>query len=206
MWMAPDVPGYAEVRDCERRFATEIGSAFMTGPDLSGVIQQTQSSGAMDAMAKEMSQLQGVPVLQIMRMGMMVNGQPLAAASEAPLPDAGDGPGPGVDLRDQVTKTSENTVQQTAAQELGQRVRGALGANLSSTIAGFGFGRKKKQAVTQEPAAATPASQNTTSAPEAVVLVESRTELGNFSQQVDPSLMEVPPGYKLVPTPQLKQN
>src|SRR5438270_4205571 len=34
MWMAPDVPGYAEVRDFERRFAIETGSTLITGPDL----------------------------------------------------------------------------------------------------------------------------------------------------------------------------
>lgn len=208
MWLAPDVPGYAEVRDFERRFAIEMGSTFTTGPDLTGLVQQAQSSEAMKAMAKEMSQIQGVPVLQVMRMGMTTNGQPLAAASEAPLPDSNSESSVRDALGAQVAKTSEESAQQTAAQEASQRVRGALGSSLGSAIGGFGgFSRKKKQPAPQETAAATPSSVSSdASAPQSAVLMESTTELGNFNQQVDPSLLKVPTGFKLVASPQLKQN
>ena len=201
MWMAPDVPGYAEVRDFERRFATEMGSPLTTGPDLSGLVQQAQSSEAIKAMAKEMSQIQGVPVLQVMRMGMTTNGQPLAAASEAPLPESTSGPS----LGDTV---GEESAQQTAAQEASRGVRGALGSSLGSAIGGFGgFGRKKKQPAPQETASPAPSSVSTgASAPQSAVLMESTTELGNFNQHVDPSLLKVPAGCKLVAAPQLKQN
>ncbi len=204
MWMAPDVPGYAEVREFERRFAIEMGSTLTNGPDLSGLVQQAQSSEAMKALAKEMSQIQGVPVRQIMRMGMTTNGQPLAAASEAPLPESTNGPDLGDSLGAQVVKTS----QETAAQEASRRVGGALGSNLGSAIGGFGgFGRKKKQPAPPETAAATPSSASTgASAPQSAVLMESTTELGNFNQHVDPSLLKVPAGCKLVAAPQLKQN
>ncbi len=208
MWMAPDVPGYAEVRDFERRFAVEMGSTFTTGPDLSGLVQQTQSSDAMKALAKEMSQIQGVPVLQIMRMGMTTNGQPLAAASEAPLPESTSGGSAGDTLGAQVAKTGEETAQQTAAQETSRAVRGALGSSLGSAIGGFGgFGHKKKQPAPQETAAPTPPPASTSApAAQSAVLMESTTELGNFNRQVDPSLLTVPTGYKLVTAPQLKQN
>jgi hypothetical protein len=204
MWMAPDVPGYAEVRDFERRFAIETGSTLTTGPDLTGVVQQAQSSEAMKAMAKEMSQVQGVPVLQVMRIGMTMNGQPLAAASEAPLPESDSGPSARDALGAQVTKTSE----EIAAQEASQRVRGALGNSLGSAIGGLGgFLHKKKQPAPQETAAATPSPVSSgASAPQSAVLVESTTELGNFNQHVDPSLLKVPAGCKLVGSPQLKQN
>ncbi len=209
MWMAPDVPGYLEVRDFERRFAIEMGSTLRPGPELSGLVQQAQTSEAMSAMAKEMSQIQGVPVLQIMRMGMTTNGQPLAAASEAPLPESTSGPSVGDALGAQVAKAGEDTAQQTAAQETSRAVRGALGSSLGSAIGGFGgFGRKKKQPAPQETAAATPSSASTpASAPQSAVLMESTTELGNFNQHVDPSLLTVPAGCKLVPAPQqLKRN
>jgi hypothetical protein len=208
MWMAPDVPGYAEVRDFERRFAIEMGSTLTTGPDLSGLVQQAQSSEAMKAMAKEMSQIQGVPVLQIMRMGMTANGQPLAAASEAPLPESTSEASRGDTLGAQVVKTSEESAQQTAAQEASQGVRGALGSSLGSAIGGFGgFGRKKKQSAPQQTAAAAPSSVSTgASAPQSAVLMESTTELGNFNQHVDPSLLKVPAGCKLVPATQVKQD
>ena len=212
MWMAPDVPGYAEVRDFERRFAIEMGSTLTTWPDLSGFVQQAQSSDAIKAMAKEMSQIQGVPVLQIMRMGMTTNGQPLAAASEAPLPQStSDGPSLGDALSAQVVKTSEQSAQQIAAQKASQGIGGTLGSNLGSAIGGFGgfggFGRKKKQPAAQETTAATPTSVSSgASGPQSAVLMESTTELGNFNQHVDSSLLKVPAGYKLVVSPQLRQN
>lgn len=200
MWMAPDVPGYAEVRDFERRFAIEMGSMMTNGPDLTGFVQQAQSSEAMKALAKEMSQIQGVPVRQIMRMGMTLNGQPLPAASEAPLPDSSNGPGLGDSLGAEIAKTGQETAQQTTAQEVSRRLGGALGSNLGSAIGGFGgFGRKKKQPAAQETAAATPSSASASpSAPQSAVLMESTTELGNFNQHVDPSLLTVPAGCKLV--------
>jgi hypothetical protein len=208
MWMAPDVPGYAEVRDFERRFAIEMGSALTTGPDLSGLVQQAQSSEAMRAMAKEMSQIKGVPVLQVMRMGITTNGEPLAAASEAPLPESASGPSVGDTLGGQVVKTSEDSAQQTAAQEASRGIRGTLGSSLSSAIGGFGgFGRKKKQTATKDTAGPTPSPVSTSaSAPQSAVLMESTTELGSFNQHVDPLLLKVPAGCKLVAAPQLQQN
>jgi hypothetical protein len=209
MWMAPEPPGFVEVHDFERKLAIEMGSAFQTTPDVSGMVQQAQSSDALKAMAKEMSQLQGVPVLQVMRMGMTANGQALPAASEAPLPgNNSNGPSLGDAVGAQVIKTSEETAQRTAAQETAQRVGGALGSNLGSAIGGFGgFGRKKKQSATQETAASsTPSSQSSAKPAESAVLLESTTELSNLTQHVDPSIMEVPSGFKLVTTPELKRN
>src|SRR5207245_1724208 len=47
IWMAPEPQGFAEVHDFERRLANEMGSTFQTaGPDLSGMVQQAQSSDA----------------------------------------------------------------------------------------------------------------------------------------------------------------
>ena len=42
-------------------------------------------------LSKEVSRLEGVPVLQVMQRGMTTRGQPLPAASEGPLP-ASSGP------------------------------------------------------------------------------------------------------------------
>ena len=164
MWMAPEVPAYEAVREFMKRLALKTGTTFTTGPDLTALVHPAQSSDELKAMAKEMSQIQGVPVLQVMRMGMTTDGKPLTAASEAPLP------------------------QQSAAPSLGR----ALTSNLP-----FGaFGRNKKQPEAASPdASSTPGGEAQS---QSAVLVESTTELGNFTDHVDPAVMEVPAGYKLV--------
>lgn len=171
MWMAPEVPGYEAVREFERKLAVKMGTTFAAGPDLTNMVHQAQSSDELKAMAKEMSQIQGTPVLQVMRMGMTTDGKPLQAASEAPLP------------------------QQSAAPSL----RSAL----TSSLPFGGFGRKKKQ-----PEAASPDASSTQGGEaqrQSAVLIESTTELGNFTEHVDPALMEVPAGYKLVAAPGMQQ-
>lgn len=86
MWMASDVPGYAEVQEFRMKMAKELQSDFTPSASYAALLHQAQSSDALKALAKEMSQVKGVPLLQIMRMGTTANGQPLPAASEAPLP------------------------------------------------------------------------------------------------------------------------
>ncbi len=55
--------------------------------DMGKMLPQNPGAGqALEDMGKEMQKLEGVPVMQIMRMGTTANGQPLPAASEAPLP------------------------------------------------------------------------------------------------------------------------
>lgn len=209
MWMAPELPALAEVRDFERKLAVEMGSTFRTAPEISGMVQQPQSSDALNAMAKEMSQLKGVPLMQVMRMGITANGQPLPAASEAPLPaNNNNGPSLGDAVAAQVVKTSEDAAQQTAAQETAKKLGGALGSNLGSAIGGFGgFGRKKKQSAAQEATpSSTPQPQAGAKPGDSAVLIESVTELSNLTQHADPSIMEVPSGFLLVASPDLKRN
>jgi hypothetical protein len=202
MWMAPDLPGYAEVREFNRKFAVKMGSVMKAGPDLTALVQQAAASDAMKTLAKESADLQGVPVLQVMRMGMTVNGQPLPAASEAALPASSTGDNSGT-LGSAISKSTGDVAQQTAAQETSSRVRGALGSSLGSAIGGFGgFGRKKKKDTAQDTPAQPPAAAGPS--PAAGVLMESMTQVGKFSQQVDPAAMEVPAGYKLMPAPELK--
>ena len=91
-------------------------------------------------MANEVQKLKGVPILQVMRMGMTSNGQPLPAASEAPLP-ASNGP---------AMPAAGDVAQQTATSVVASKLGG-----LGSHWAAFGgFGHKKKAA---DPAPAQPA-------------------------------------------------
>jgi hypothetical protein len=75
MWLVPGVAGYDQIRDFYRRMAEKIdwtpaGNMFMSQP---GVAK------GMAGLSKEMAKLDGVPVLQIMTMGLA--GQPGADAS-----------------------------------------------------------------------------------------------------------------------------
>lgn len=179
MWMVPSIPGYDQVRDFYKRFGAKMSDATIgLGFDFSKMLSQNPAAGqALNDMAGEMQKLKGVPIMQVMRMGTTVNGQPLPAASEAPLPADS---GPAAPSAGQVAKTGMNSV-------------------ISSRLGGFGFGRKKSNPPDQ------PANQNTTGAqaqPTSAILMETQITTSNFSSApVDPSHFEIPAGYRLVQPP-----
>ncbi|HKO19086.1 MAG TPA: hypothetical protein VJU82_09385, partial [Acidobacteriaceae bacterium] len=152
MYLAPEIPGYEEVRDFERRYAEKMRMVLndAINPQMLGMLQQPGASQGLKDMVEELSKLKGVPVLQIMRMGTTANGTPLPAASEAPLPAA-----PAMPSAGEVAKQS------------------ASSAVMSSLPFG-GFGRKKKQ-----PDPPPPAASDT---PAAAVLIESTTQYANVSK------------------------
>jgi hypothetical protein len=97
MYLAPDIPGYDEVRDFYKRYAIKMG-IVMSGAinaQMMSMMQQPAAGKGMADMVEEMSKLKGIPVLQIMRMGTTADGTPLPAASEAPLPAAPPPPSAG---------------------------------------------------------------------------------------------------------------
>jgi len=81
MWMAPEITGYGEVRDFNQKMALKMGVIFGDTFRPAMAAMQSGSAEGMAEMVKEMSKLNGVPVLQVMRMGTTANGQPLPAAS-----------------------------------------------------------------------------------------------------------------------------
>jgi hypothetical protein len=174
MWMAPEIPGYSEVRDFNKRFALKMGMVFGDVFKPSMAAMQPGSAEGMAEMVKEMSKLKGVPVMQVMRMGATANGEPLPAASEAPLP-ASNGP---------VMPSAGDVAKQSAASAISSRL-------------GFGgFGKKKKDPAPDQPA---PAQSGQTATPAQSVLMESSTQLTSFSSDpVDSSQFKVPAGYTLI--------
>ena len=195
MWMAPEIPGYGEVRDFNRRMALKMGTMFSGAmPSLSSQMLAAQPgmfSGMAD-MAKEMSKLQGVPVSQIMRMGTTADGSPLPAASEAPLPPS-NGPTAG-SVAGQAGTNATDSAANSAASNAGSHLGG-----LSSiaNLGGFGF-HKKKQDPAAQPAPANGAPPNG-APPNAAVLMESSMEMTRFSSApVDATLFDVPVGYSKV--------
>jgi hypothetical protein len=176
MWMVPEVPGYDQVREFQKRFAEKMGSVVAgLGMDMSRALAQNPgATEGLNDMAKEMRKLDGVPVQQIMRMGTTANGQPLPAASEAPLPPDNSPAMP----------SAGDVAKQTATSELTSRL--GLG----------GFGRKKQN---DPPPPDQNKKQGTAQQPTSAILMESQTTVSNFSSApVDDSHFEAPVGFKLV--------
>jgi hypothetical protein len=174
MWMTPEIPGYAQLRDFDRRYAEKMASVMGVGPapDFTGMMMT--HPGATEAMAKmavEMQKLHGIPVLQITRMGPTTDGKPVPAASEAPLPPSQPAPSGG-DLAKQAFVNSLP----------------------------FGFGHKKKD---QDQNANQNAGANgNAQSGVAAILMETQISSSNFSSApIDGSHFEVPPGIKQITAP-----
>jgi len=175
MWITHDIPGYAEVREFNRRLAVKMGMMLGGALPANLAAMQMGSAQGMAELTKEMSKLKGVPVVQIMRMGTSANGQPLAAASEAPLP----APPPGPQM-----PSAGDVAEKSATSAITSRLGGLGGLG--------GLGRRKKADAPAEEAAAAP--------PASVVLMETSIEMTTFSAGVvDPARFSVPAGYKEVP-------
>jgi hypothetical protein len=181
LWLVPEIPGYTQIGEFYQRMGKEMGSMTAgVGLDLSKLLAQNPgATQALSDMGKEMQKIKGVPVLQVMRMGTTLNGQPLPAASEAPLPPDNTPAMP----------SGSDIAKQSAASAITSRL-GALGG-----LGGFGGFGHKKQA--PPPPADPPANAGAT--PTSVVLMESQTAISSFSSaSVDPSLLEVPAGFKQI--------
>ncbi len=188
MWMAPEIPGYDELRDFQKRFAEKLGQSF-SGSNLTASLTAMQPAAAqgMSEMVKEMSKLKGIPVEQIMRMGATTNGEPLPAASEAPLPPSSSGP---------EMPSAKDVAQQSASSAIASKL-GGFG------IGGFGGFGHKKQA--QPPPPADDNSNATQQTPTSTVLMESKTEMSGFSStSIDSGKFAVPAGFTQIQPQQLQ--
>ncbi len=185
LWLAPEIPGYDEVKDFYRRYAEKMKIVFSGALNPAMLAQYPGAGQGMADMVKEMSKLKGTPVLQVMRMGMTANGATLPAASEAPLPPAGAG-----SAMPSAGDVAQSVAQQTAASAISNRM-GSLGG-LAGGFGGFGHKKKKADPAPEAtPDSAAPAT--------AAVLVESNTQLTGFSQaSVDQAKFDVPAGYKQI--------
>ena len=203
MWMAPEIPGYSEVRDFQRRFAEKMGVVF-SGTLPPSAMQPGMGTGMAD-MAKEMSKLKGVPVSQIMRMGTTMDGSPLPAASEAPLPQSNSPTGGQVagQAANQAATNAANSATNSATSSVENKAASHMGAfgGVASSLGGFGGFHKKKPDQQQQQQAQANAPQNV------MVLMESSTDTTNFSSAaVDASKFAVPAGYTKVPSEYQKKN
>jgi hypothetical protein len=182
MWLVSEIPGYAEMSDFFVRMGKQMGPAVSSGSfNMSSMLNsQPGATQAMSSLVEEMRKIQGVPVLQVMRMGMTMNGQPLPAASEAPLPASSAPP----------TPSAGDVAKQGASSAISSRL---------SSLGGFGgFGHKQQTAPPPTPPTDSQTSPSQTP-PTSVVLIESQTQTSNFSSApVDEVHFQVPAGYTQV--------
>jgi len=192
MWMAPDIPGYAEVRDFQRRFAMKMGTLMMGSINPGAMGAQPGMGKGMAEMVKEMSKLSGVPVYQVTRVGSAANGQTIPAASEAPLPASNS---PEMPSAGEIAgSAAESTAKSAAASKAGR-----MGGLISGMPSLGGFGKKKKKEEPKEEAKPDAAQANAQNAAASTVLMETTIEMTKFaSTPVESSRFEVPADYAKV--------
>jgi hypothetical protein len=202
MWLTPSIPGYDEVRNFHRRMAEKMA---LGAPGMGGALaQQPGMMKGMAEVAKEAAKLDGVPVLQITRMGS--SAQTMSDFSTAGQAQSGQ-------QQQQQTPAVRDAAGNAAGNTAGNAAAGAIGGRLGRAggLAGGlgGLRRAKKQEPPPEQAPPPPQQQEAPPAqggPPAGMLMESTTELSSFSSApADPSKFEVPAGFKQVEAEMLKQ-
>lgn len=133
MWIAPDVPGYGEVRAFHRRMAEKLN--WMPGAN--PLINRPDMQKAMAELYAEQGKLDGMPLETTVRMGGHMEGVPA---------DNGD------------SGNRQQTREQSSPPptSVGGALAGALGGR-------FGLGRKKKQDDTTETTTTSTTTTTTTS-------------------------------------------
>jgi len=176
MWIAPKIAGYDEVRDFYRRMSQKIAWTPGTSPMMA---QNSEMVKGMSELMKESAKMDGMPILQIMKMG---------AAGDGSMPTSSNN-----------TPKASSPPPPSASEAAAAAIAGRLG--------GFGgFGRKKKPAEEQQqtqPAASGDANASSDSGSGA--LMEMTMESSGFSTApADPSKFEIPAGFKQVDSPRQK--
>jgi hypothetical protein len=179
MWLVSEAPGMAEMRKFNRRLAEELAVDLDATPMASLLAAQPGSAQALADLKKESAKMSGLPVLQVTRVGVSSDGQPLPAPSVAPL--------------------AEDQKQGSSADG------GTQSANDKPSRFG-GFGRALGSALTRQksptPSESGTSTEKNGNGAAAGVLLESQTQLFDFSTApVDGSRFQIPPGYKQVTSP-----
>jgi hypothetical protein len=170
MWLAKEVPGYDEAQQFYTRMAQKL--AWNPSGILPGMAQAQGMGKGMGELYKEMAKLEGVPVFQVVKMGLPP--EALEGAAQAPPPG-----------EQAESKPAESSPSR------GDVLRGLGG------VGGLGgFGRRGRKA--EEPKEETLTPEQRQAAVQSGLL-ELTTEMTNFSTAaVDPSRFEVPAGFKQV--------
>jgi hypothetical protein len=175
LWLVESVPGYDEVRQFNTRLAQELAVDLGAGGMTQMLASQPGATKAMADLRKETAKMSGIPVLQVSRMGMTTDGQPLT-------PPSADAPPPAA--------ANDDSQKQSGLGALGKAIGG-------SSFGGF----RKHKSNDSEPDKQSSNNNNSSGG----ALLETRTEVGNFSDaSVSTSSFDVPAGYKQVESPMVK--
>lgn len=184
IWMAPKPAGYQEYNDFSLRMSEKLDAASVFGN-----VGHTGMGKGMAAATKKMAAMDGIPVLQIMRM-IPTDPEQLKQVEEAHQAQANQPPMPSGD--------------QAAGQAAAGAIAGRLGRLGSLGVGGLGGLRKKKQEeVVPPPAPATPPVAEATgpkgSFKTTAALMEMTVEMRNHSNAaVDDGMFAIPDGFKAV--------
>ena len=191
MWVAPEVPGYGEVKNFYRRMAQKMAWT----PGMGGMMgAQPGMAKGMAEISREAAKLEGVPVLQITYLGVAQETMAQAEAGKAPQPTPAGAEQQGPTARQAAGDAAGSAAEKSAA----SAVTGRLGR-----LRGFGgLGRRKPKEEAPEPAPQ--AQQPQQQAQGTAALMEMTTELTGFSATADASKFEVPAGFKKVESEMVK--
>lgn len=192
MWMARDIKGYTEVTQFWQRAAGKMLSSG-SNPFQSLAALNPQAAKGLEQAMKELGNMDGMPVLTVVRVGMAGAGEMTAANTPPPsAPAARQAPAPGGNRMSDAMRGSE------LGGALGGRA-GRIAGGLGGALGGFGR-RKQQQAETAQQAEVPAAAPAATSSPaEAGALMVMESEMVSYTTQpVEASRLAVPGGFKLV--------
>ena len=191
LWLIKDAPGMAEMHRFSERMAKEIEMDVTASSAMSSLLaSQPGGAQALEQLKKESGKVTGMPVLQVTRVGMSLDGKPLAAPSVLPLPPS-QNQGPNV-----AGQMGKEVAAGTATQEAGSQLAklGTFGRALGGSSMGALMGHAQPKAAPSNAAPADPAT--------AGILMESQTQTSGFSvAAVAPNSFQIPAGYKMVQSP-----
>lgn len=196
MWLIADAPGYEEVKSFNMRMAKELAMDTEMNSMTAMLNSQPGAGKAMADMKNEMAKMSGIPVLQVMRMGMTVNGEALPAPSQ--------------DTAQTTSAHSDKAAESDRSAE-----NSSVASSLGGMLGGGGFGslmrhRSKKNSQnsdsSNDASAQNASTQNAKAqnggAAQSAVLLEMSMRRSNFSAgAVDAVNFEVPAGYKQLEPP-----
>ena len=191
MWLIKDAPGMPEMRSFNERMAKELKVDMAASEMTSLIAAEPGGAQALEELRKESGKVSGLPVLQVTRVGMTVDGQPLAAPSVAPLPQSQSG-----NQGSTAGAVGKEVATGTATQEAGSQISrlGTFGRALGGSSMGALMHHAPSTSAPSQAASSDPAT--------AGVMLESQTETSGFSvAPVDTSSFQIPAGYKAVASP-----
>jgi hypothetical protein len=174
MWLVQDQPGLAEMRSFNTRMAKEMFIDMASSGMSSMLAAEPGGAQALAELKKEAAKMSGLPVLQVTRVGVTADGQPL------PPPSQDQGSAAGAVGQEEGSQTSR---------------LGTFGRALSGSSMGALMHHPPSSGSTPSQA---PASAGATDG----VLLESQTQTSGFSEApVDANSFQIPASYKAVASP-----